>query len=283
MTRRSGGVSLTIGFGSACVASVIAIAACGGKVDGSTQQNPSPSPTLSGPIPLPTGGPVPPNPGPFPALATAAVDIANAYCTTFANCCQSSGQPPIDIARCREVTAATVNGHLDTRSPATPLDLQRCIAAVQTRTSACGAADIAWAEAVDFPGLAIFAPRSIRSACETLVVAGTPTSGGATCSPKAACKSGGTCAIDECTLERGAGEACPDDLCLDGLVCKAATCAAPSLLPIGATCKSGDDCQLGLVCASNACATARAHASQYEERHSPYRVGFDTCRIFQYL
>lgn len=259
----------------------IAAFACGGKIDDASQSQVNERPTTEpGPPPLPTVGPLP---GPGPAQAPVADDIADAYCTTFSKCCQSSGQPPIDIARCREVTATTVNGLLNPnqKSPVSGGDAQRCIDAIRARTAACSTVDINWPSLVDFAGQGIFAPRSVRSVCRLLVDVA-PT-GGANCSPKTACSSG-TCAVDECTGDVAEGAACPDRSCLDGLTCdKSGVCSRPSLGASGARCITSEDCQLGLVCAKNQCVTARSVPSLYEERHSPYRVGFDTCRIFQFL
>ncbi len=95
----------------------IAVVACGGKIDDSSQSQVNPRPTTEpAPTPLPTVGPIP-GPGPSPSPVTAANDIADSYCTTFGNCCQSSGQPPIDLARCREVVAAAVSPRISRGVP----------------------------------------------------------------------------------------------------------------------------------------------------------------------
>lgn len=258
----------------------IAAFACGGKIDDASQSQVNGRPTAEpAPPPLPTVGPLP-GPGPSPSPVTAASDIADSYCTTFGNCCQSSGQPPIDIARCREVVAAAVSPRISRGGPANPSQVKTCIAAITARTAACGKEDVEW---FAYDDVALFGPTSIQTACGPLIGSSSG-SGGVPCSAKAPCSNGEVCAIDECALDPGLGRSCPDDICLDGLVCnKGAACSQPSLAAVGSKCSANEDCQLGLVCAKNQCVTARSVPSLYEERHSPYRIGFDTCRIFQYL
>jgi hypothetical protein len=262
--------------------SVLALAAaCGGKIDTVGDADPSaPATTVPGrrpPSPSPTSGPTPSAP---PALI-AARDIADAYCTTFAGCCRSAGQPPIDIARCREVTEAVVTRRAGgaTGASATDGQIKACVSAIRTRTEVCSKVDADWS-LVDKNEL--FAPRSIADACAPLIGTGGSTKSVA-CGAKLPCELEQTCAIDECTSGVGSGGSCIDRPCLDGLVCGASQCGAPPGSPAGTDCMIADSCALGLVCADGECALARSHPELYVERHSPYRVGFDTCRVFSNL
>lgn len=258
----------------------IAAFACGGKIDDSSQSQVNPRPIGEpSPTPLPTVGPIP-GPGPGPSPSTAATDIADAYCSTFGNCCQSSGQPPIDIARCREVTAAAVSPRILRGGPAGSSQVKTCMAAITARVAVCGKEDVPW---FAYDEVALFGPSSIQAACGPLIGMNAG-SGGAPCSAKTPCTNGEVCAIDECALDPGLGASCPNFLCLDGLMCnEGAICSQPSLVGVGSKCSANEDCQLGLVCAKNQCESARSAPSLYRERHSPYRVGFDTCRVFQFL
>jgi len=259
--------------------------ACGGRIDGSNSFGTSGTSGRPGATDAPghhppgTGKPGRPSAAPLSNAAVAS-DIAEDYCKTFSSCCVGDGQAPIDVARCRELTSAAVEKELDAAgtSESGVADVAVCVAAIHTRIAACGKEDIHW------PGLdpAIFAPESIIAACSTLLP-GVKPSPSEHCDASTPCaEPSTTCAIDVCTSAPSVGAAC-QDTCLDTATCNGGTCVAISTADVGAACKSDDDCRLGLVCASSACAPAREHPERSTARFSPYRIGADTCRAFTYL
>jgi hypothetical protein len=263
------------------LAALAAVAACGGKVD--TTSDPGPSATTTAgpsrePPPSPTSVPLAPS---APSVLEAARDIADAYCKTFAGCCRSSGQPPIDVARCRQVTSDAVTRRAGAApvSSATSSEVAACVAAITRRAAACSREDAAWY----LEPQQIFGPASIANACAPLI--GKAMDPGEACSPVKPCDAARTCAIDQCTDDVGLDGSCiADGQCFDGLICGSASTCTPSRgAATGSACKSDLECHLGLVCANGKCDSARNHPELYVERHSPYRVGFDTCRVFTFL
>ena len=280
MKRAAGAATFVV------LASVASLASCGGRVDGVTGSSGSSGATA-------TSSGVPSNPGPPPGsgrpgrpppapMTTAAVAsaIAESYCKAFSSCCVGIGQPPIDVARCRELTSAAAQKQLDAAgaSDVSAKEATVCVDAIHTRIAACGKEDVHW------PGteLAVFAPSSIQAACAT-VFPSAQSSRAEPCAASTSCGGASTCAIDECTSAPALGAACPGGSCLDSAVCAAGSCVAPSSADVGASCMINDDCRLGLVCATGACAPSHDHPGLATQRSSPYRIGSDTCRAFTYL
>ncbi|MDB4936701.1 MAG: hypothetical protein JWP87_3673 [Labilithrix sp.] len=272
--------------GVVALASAALAAACGGKVDGAsgtsfTTREPPGATTPGRP---PSGGrPTRPPVGPV-STASVASQIAEAYCKTFSSCCVGSGQPPIDVARCRELTSKDIEKKLDaTGLDAAPVDdVMVCVESIRARTAACGKDDSKWWEQTT---PALFGPSSIRQACEPLLgAASKPAPTGTPCSVKMECAGGNVCAIDECVGDNPVGKGCLENpRCVDGSTCTGGTCQALPGAAVNAPCAASADCRLGLVCAKQQCAAAREHPELYEERHSPYRVGADTCSAFTTL
>jgi hypothetical protein len=206
--------------------------------------------------------------------------IAEDYCKAFSSCCFADGQPPIDVARCRELTSAAVEKELDAAgvSESSAVDVAVCVGAIHTRVAACGKEDVRWPGA-DLP---IFAPASVQAACKPLLPK-TAVAASDSCSASMACPFSVTCAIDECSSQPVLGAACPGGVCLDSATCTAGTCAAVATADVGSPCERDDDCRLGLVCWARSCDTSRAHPGSLVQRSSPYRIGADTCRAFTYL
>jgi hypothetical protein len=216
-------------------------------------------------------------------MSTAAVAsaIAEDYCKAFSSCCVGAGQPPIDVARCRELTSAAAQKELDAAGTVdiSAKDATVCVDAIHARIAACGGDDIHW------PGAdpALFAPASIATACLPLLPnVKVPTV--EHCSDSMHCQEPGTtCAIDMCTSAGLIGLGCPAGECVDSARCVTGTCVALSTADVNAKCATNDDCRLGLVCFENLCAPAREHPDVSSQRSSPYRIGADTCRAFTYL
>lgn len=280
------GVVFVAPFALALVAAA-AVVACGGKVDSGASGvgGTAPLPPGTSPSEPPSGPSRPPRP-PSADVTQIASDIADAYCKTFAGCCSSNALPPIDFARCREVTITAVTPRLAEgakRGPAGPGDAADCVAAIVQRTSACSLTDFPWAD-VERP--ALFAPPSIRLACGVLLDGRRepPFPANTSCSAASPClTTNQLCMIDSCQFVAQLGEGCRSITCRDGLVCSVGLCEAPGDRTLGQACGSSEDCRLGLVCAASKCDAARANPGSYEERHSPYRVGVDTCRAFATL
>lgn len=216
-------------------------------------------------------------------MSTAAVAsaIAEDYCKAFSSCCVGAGQPPIDVARCRELTSAAAQKELDAAGAgeSNAQDVAICVDAIHTRTAACGKEDSRWA-GDDLP---IFAPQPIETACLPLfpslkVGPYEPCSASMMCAEPAT-----TCVIDVCTSAPPVGAPCIEGACLDTATCVAGTCAAISTADVGAACTSNVDCRLGLVCFQGMCAPSRDHPELSTRRSSPYRIGADTCRAYSYL
>jgi hypothetical protein len=257
--------------------------ACGGKVDGgSTGFSSGPSPTTSVPGQRPPSGGRPSRPPPGPiSSASIASQIAEAYCKTFSSCCVGSGEPPIDVARCREITANDVEQKLGSTGTGTGArdEVEACVEAIRNRTATCGKEDAKWWLRETH---ALFGPSSIREGCEALL--GPPGTRAKPCSEKLPCGDGTTCAIDECVADNGVGDACMIGAeCLDGAVCTSGACTSTAGGNVKAACTTDDACRLGLVCAKDQCAAAREHPELYKARSSPYRVGPDTCSAFSFL
>ena len=271
--------------GAVCLGSlvsIVSIAACGGRVDGVTGSSGSSSASgTSGGVPS-TPGQRPPRPpaGPMSNAAVASA-IAEDYCKAFSSCCVGGHQPPIDVATCREVTAAALANELDTvgTTESSPADVAVCVKAIHTRIAACAADDIHW----PFVDLAIFAPASVTSGCAPLL----PSVGAPEvqrCSASMPCAgSNSTCAVDECSSLPALGAACPGGECLDSARCVDGACVARATNDVGGSCTTSDDCRLGLVCSAARCAPTREHPELGTARSSPYRVGSDTCSAFGYL
>jgi hypothetical protein len=268
----------------ALTTTVVAVA-CGGRVEGGSTgfSSSGPSPTASAPGRRPPSGGHPTRPpiGPL-SSASVASQIAETYCKTFSSCCVAKGEPPIDVARCRELTGKELEQKLDSTGfgAAAAEDVLGCVEAIRNRMAACSNEDAKWWER-ESP--ALFAPTSVRMACEALV--GPASTGGAPCSPKLPCAAGSTCAIDECVRDNVVGASCASEpQCLDGASCTGGVCAVVPGGAVNAACTTDATCQLGLVCASGKCAPAREHPENpYEPRSSPYRIGADTCGVFTYL
>ena len=215
-------------------------------------------------------------------MSTAAVAsaIAETYCKAFSSCCVGIGQPPIDVARCRELTSAAAQKELDAAGSgeSNPQDVAVCVDAIHTRTAACGKDDVHWPAG----DLAVFAPASIQMACAPLFP-NIAFPSAERCSASMPCEGASTCAIDECSSAPALGAACPGGTCLDSASCMAGTCVASSTADVNAKCTTDVDCRLGLVCFEGLCAPAHDHPELSAQRSSPYRIGADTCRAFSYL
>jgi hypothetical protein len=258
----------------------VAIGACGGKVSTDLSSSGGPYPTGTERLPPPA------HPAPSVGVTTASMasQLAETYCKSFSSCCVASGQPPVDVARCRELTSVAVQQRLDRSGPSGVYDadiVAACIEAVDARVRACGAVDAKWWDRGD---LGLFGPYSVQLACAAIL--GSPSDRhGARCSDAQSCPNGNTCVIDECIADSGAGEPCKasSECLLDSLVCTGSMCVTEPSAEVGRACTEDADCRLGLVCASAQCAPAREHPELYEERSSPYRVGIDTCQAFTFL
>lgn len=256
-------------------------AACGGRVDGgSSSYSPEPSPVVTAPRP-PSGGR---RPTPDTSVAAIAADIATTYCKAFSSCCVGAGQRPIDVARCREVTNATVLAKLDalgvgkSGSTVSATDVALCTDSIRARVAVCAKDDSKWWERGD----AFFGPWSIQVACESVLGSGARSA--ERCSTALACNGGRTCAIDECVDDSPLGAPCDNgQRCFDGAVCNGSSCVAAPMAAAGEACTTAADCRLGLVCFASKCAPAREHPELYEPRSSPYRAGADTCSAFTFL
>jgi hypothetical protein len=271
---------------AAAAGTVLAVAACGGRVEEGSSPGPPATTIARPPTSTPPGPPGPPPVLPGQAVAIAS-EIAAAYCPTFAGCCSAIGQPPIDIARCHEVKSKVLAVPLaealqaPNDSPASR-DVEACLSAIRTRTAACAKEDGSFG----FDDQAFFGPKSVQSACAPLLRRG----GGSTetCSPGQTCSDGRTCAIDECVDDRKQGESCVTLRCLDSLVCRdyggpSPICSPRADADVGASCTVTVECRLGLVCFDGSCARSRGTPDEHTIRFSPYRVGADTCRVFAYL
>jgi len=265
----------------AAVAIGIGVGACGGRVDGISDRSASAEPNGAvGRRPPGGSSGVPGRQPPAPATAeSAAAEIAEAYCKTFSSCCVGAKLPPIDVARCRQLVSTQVGEKLErSKAVIASTDLLQCIDAIKTRTAACGKEDYAW---WSFDDVALFNPKSVLEACGPLVGVAR-TVNGPRCDAKTTCGGGLTCAIDLCVEGPHLGEPCPgaaDSPCLDGAVCISGVCTRGEREAKSA-CSIDDECRLGLLCFKGECAPASAHPEQYVERHSPYRVGADTCKAY---
>jgi hypothetical protein len=215
-------------------------------------------------------------------MSTAAVAsaIAESYCKTFSSCCVGIGQPPIDVARCRELTSTAAQKELDAAGAgeASAKDATLCVDAIHTRIAACAKEDIHW----DDPQPAFFDPALVQAGCLPLLP-NAKVLGFEACSASMPCaESNATCAIDVCSFAQPVGAACGAG-CLDSASCVAGTCAVVVKSDVGAACMISDDCRLGLVCATGTCATSHDHPGLATQRSSPYRIGSDTCRAYTYL
>jgi len=258
---------------------VVASGACGGRIDSVSERSSGPSATATSGR-RPPGGGIPARPPTVPTSSeSAAAQIAEAHCKTFSSCCVGAKLPPIDVARCREITSAAVAVALDQfkSGEMNPTDVLQCVDAIKTRTAACGKEDYPWWRLGD---VALFGPPNIQKACAALVGLSMKTVRGEACTAKTACAGAETCAVDICVPGVLLGESCATEPCLDGAMCTGGVCARGSEATIGDACNVDEECRLGLVCSKNMCAPARSQPELYEERHSPYRVGADTCRAF---
>jgi len=265
-----------------------AAAACGGRVDASNSFGPSGSSGTSGTSGGVTDAP-PRRPGggkgrpPVAPLTNAAVGsmIAEDYCKTFSSCCFADGQPPIDVARCRELTSAAIEKELDAAgtTESSAVDVAVCVGAIHTRIAACSKDDIRWHSA-DLP---IFAPGTVATACHA-ILPDVAIPSVERCSESMSCQvPSDVCAIDQCSAASQVGLACDTAECFDASNCIAGKCMPASLADVGAACTSDVDCRIGLVCFAQACAPTRDHPELAKQRSSPYRIGADTCRAFTYL
>ncbi len=206
--------------------------------------------------------------------------IAEDYCKAFSSCCFADGQPPIDVARCRELTSAAVEKQLDAggATESSAADVAVCISAIHTRIAACGKEDARFSG--DFP---LFQPGPVSHPCMALLP-NVPVFSYEACSASSPCaESNAVCAIDACTSAQPVGAACMQDGCVDTANCVSGKCVPSSTADVGAACTSNVDCRLGLVCFQAACAPTRDHPDLATQRSSPYRIGADTCRAFTYL
>lgn len=274
---------LVTGFLAVAAVAVLA-GACGGKVDGVSQQGSAPP---SGPTPgrRPVGaggsGSIPGRPPPAPASAASiAAEIAATYCKTFSSCCVSSGQPPIDVSRCREIITAEATAVLEQQSTFDNASAEACVDAIEQRMSLCGKEDVAWQTIKGSPPL--FAASSLQAGCEA-VVGRTNGTKAMLCKSGIECLDGYACAVDECVPNQGLGGSCAKLPCLDGFACNGTTCELSAVHDVGEMCVTDAECKLGLVCANGTCLPARQFPELYERRSSPYRVGADTCKAFTYL
>jgi hypothetical protein len=265
------------GFGLA-IASV-QIGACGGKVDGASSGS---SGTTTAPTarPTPTGRPGRPPPAPATS-ASVASEIAEAYCKAFSSCCVGAGQPPIDVARCRQLVAVDIEAAFPLASTPGAEEVATCVEIIKERTTACSAVDAPWWASST---TALLAPGTVTYACAGIfALSMSPT---IPCTSDASCSGlASKCAVDQCVAKSPVGSPCAEtSSCLDGTVCIAGKCQpSPDVTEKGA-CTTSDDCRLGLVCAKGICLPSRdVPELGTRPRFSPYRVGADTCRAYTYL
>jgi hypothetical protein len=262
-------------------------AACGGRVDGETGSSGSSSASGTSGGATSTPGQKPPGTGrpprsPAGPLTNAAVAsaIAEDYCKTFSSCCVGAGQPPIDVARCRTLTSASVEKQLDTagKSGSNAQDVAVCVDAIHARVATCSVNDVRW-HGTGFP---LIAPGTVATVCEPLLpnVTIAPFE---RCSKSMQCQATEICAIDVCSASGLLGFECTARECLDGANCVGGKCIAASLAGAGASCATDIDCRVGLVCFEHACAPTREHPELAKQRSSPYRIDADTCSAYNYL
>jgi hypothetical protein len=295
-TAASSGRGARAGFilaGAACfvcigIGSLGSIAACGGRVDGVTGSSGSSSASgtsggvagTPGQKPPGTGRPPRPPAGPLTNAAVASA-LAEDYCKTFSSCCVGIHQPPIDVARCRELTSAAVEKELDAggATESRPSDVAACVDAVHTRVVACALEDLRW-RGNELP---LLQPSPISAACAPLFPPA-PSSPFEACSVSMPCSEpDNLCAIDVCAPAPAIGSPCNQGACRDTGNCVAGSCVAGSTAGVDASCSSNVDCRLGLVCFEMHCAPTRDHTDLATRRSSPYRVGADTCSAYSYL
>ena len=259
------------------IASVL-LGACGGKV-GSSSSGSSGTTTAPTALPSPTGRPGRPPPAPATG-ASVASEIAETYCKAFSGCCVGAGQPPIDVARCRQLVAVDMETAFPPESTPGAEEVATCVAIIKERMTSCSTVDAPW-WASSTP--ALLAPGTVTYACAGIF--GLSMSPTIPCTSDASCNGlADKCAIDQCVANAPVGSACTDTHgCLDGSVCIGGTCArSPDVREKGA-CTTSDDCRLGLLCAKGACLPSRDLPELGKPRFSPYRVGADTCRAYAYL
>jgi hypothetical protein len=263
------------------LASVLA-AACGGRVDSTSSSSgssgASTAPTTSLP-PSGTGRPGRPPPGPV-TNASVASQVAETYCKSFSSCCVSTGQPPIDVARCRQLVAADVEALVSPDAALTVDDVATCVDTIKGRIGVCSAVDGPWWSQGT---LALLAPGTVMQACASIF--GFASREPLTCTSDASCLGlASKCAIDQCVAAGPIGTSCTGAAsCLDGAVCIGGTCSAPLDVMETGPCATDDDCRLGLVCAKGVCFPSRDFPGLGKPRFSPYRIGADTCRAYTYL
>lgn len=281
--RRAGpGMGRMKGLGPpfAVVAALVAVGACGGKAETS---QPSPVGTVSPPGPTgPVGGG---GSGPSgPSAGVASKKIAEAYCGSFATCCSTSGQPPIDLIACQNVTTkvllAGIPIGLSGEGTTSQSSLDDCVAAITKRVSSCSTEDALFGTDID----AFFGPSSVNKACTAFFPHDSPVGTRLSCSSSQPCADVGntSCAVDECAFGHGSGLSCPPD-CFDGLECVSGKCALHVVAGLDAKCGAPSDCAPGLVCHAGTCVPHRAAPGLKTITFSPYRVSAETCRAFQYL
>lgn len=269
--------------GSVIVIASVLAAACGGKVSGvssssgsSGSSTASPTPTLP---PSGTGRPGRPPPG-MATAASVASEIAETYCKSFSSCCVSTGQPPIDVARCRQLVAADVEASVVPEASLGVEEVATCIDTIKGRIGVCSAIDAPWWSQGT---LALLSPGTVMAACSQIF--GFVRREPSPCTSDASCIGlAARCAIDQCVSAAPLGTSCAATAsCLDGAVCIAGTCSAsPDVMESGA-CTTDDECRLGLVCAKGTCLPSRDFPGLSAPRFSPYRIGVDTCRAYTYL
>lgn len=209
-----------------------------------------------------------------------ASEIAETYCKAFSSCCVGAGQPPIDVARCRQVVAVVMEAAFPPESTPGAEEVALCVEIIKQRMTACSAVDAPWWGSAT---PALLAPGTVTFACAGIfALSMSPT---IPCTSDASCSGlASTCAIDQCVPNRSVGAACSETRsCLDGTVCISGTCSASPDVMEKATCATSDDCRLGLLCAKGVCLPSRDVPGLGEPRFSPYRVGADTCRAYTYL
>lgn len=270
----------------AAVATCIAMAACGGKIDSTSSSSSSGSgrttPTVPGTSVPPSTGSSPGSPANFGAEAQSIAErIAKSYCSSFSSCCKKIGQPPIDLARCLDVTISL----LAPRSQLTmqllhavpgTVEIERCVSAIETRTGVCADEDANFG----FDADAFAGPSSVREACTGVL--GPPSKPTLACAESHTCNDGNVCAIDECVVAGALGESCAAQPCLDSLTCVGGGCHGRVDMPAGALCDDGE-CRAGLVCFGGTCSPNRLHPAEHTITFSPYRVGGDTCGAYENL
>ena len=254
--------------------------ACGGKVGGASSSGASGTPTDPAPQ-LPPSGVRPGRPPGEPATpASVASQLAEMYCKAFSSCCVGTGQPPIDVSRCRQLVAAEVESRVSEAADLEPEAIATCLGTIKGRVMACGQVDAAWWSS-SFP---LLAPASVAKACASVfgLLETTPSAG--VCTSDASCAKGFSCAIDQCVDATCIGTTCgATSDCVDGPLCIGSVCTAPPDVMINGACFVGSDCRLGLVCAKGLCLPSRDFPELATPRFSPYRIGADTCRAYAYL